>query len=185
MARSTDSGRANSTFSDSECPVKTGTRTQVPDTSRSGMPRILRLSLRSFCSSSVSKRAVVDDEPAIGSTLKAIGATYFTGSGNVTADPSWVSSAALSTTAFDLAVELLDAGQPAAGHRLVGAGDDPDQPGLRRAAAASTGIAAMVVQFGLAMMPLRISRERLRVDLADDQRDVGVPPPGRAVVDRP
>ena len=43
-ARSGDSGRANSALIDSECPVNTGTRTQVPLTSRSGMPRILRLS---------------------------------------------------------------------------------------------------------------------------------------------
>ena len=58
-----------STFSDSECPLKTGTRTHVPETSRSGMPRILRLSLRSFCSSSVSLRPSSTTEPAIGRTL--------------------------------------------------------------------------------------------------------------------
>ncbi|COX61679.1 Uncharacterised protein [Mycobacterium tuberculosis] len=33
---------------DKECPVNTGTRTQVPLTNRSGMPRILRLSKRNF-----------------------------------------------------------------------------------------------------------------------------------------
>ena len=62
----------------------------------------------------------------------------------------------MSTTAFDLRVQLLDAGQPAAGDRLVGAGDDPDEP-ASACSGWSTGIAAMVVQFGLAMMPLRIS----------------------------
>ena len=41
--------------------MKTGTRTQVPLTSRSGSSRILRLSLRSFFSSSVSSETVVDD----------------------------------------------------------------------------------------------------------------------------
>lgn len=47
-ARSGEIGRANSALIDSEWPVNTGTRTQVPLTGRSGMPRILRLSLRSF-----------------------------------------------------------------------------------------------------------------------------------------
>ena len=47
----------------------------------------------------------------------------------------------------------------------------------------STGIAAIVVQFGLAMMPLRASRDRVGVDLGDDQRDVGVHPERRGVVD--
>ncbi len=79
--------------------MKTGTRTQVPETRRSGRPRILRLSLRSFCSSSVSNEPSSTTEPAIGSTLKAIGRTYLTGSGKGTAEPSCASSAALSTTA--------------------------------------------------------------------------------------
>ncbi len=135
VARATDSGRANSTLSDSECPVNTGTRTQVPDTSRSGMSRILRLSLRSFCSSSVSKEPSSTTEPAIGSTLNAIGATYFSGSGN------WHGAAVvhqLGRPVDDLAhllVQLVDAGQPAAGDRLVGAGHDPDAAPLHRAAA--------------------------------------------------
>ena len=47
----------------------------------------------------------------------------------------------------------------------------------------STGIAAIVVQFGLAMMPLRASRDRVRVDLADDERNLGVHAPGAGVVD--
>ena len=49
----------------------------------------------------------------------------------------------------------------------------------------STGIAAIVVQFGLAMMPLRRARvvERVRVDLADDERDLGVHAPRARVVD--
>ncbi len=84
-ARSTDSGRANSALIDSEWPVYTGTRTHVPDTARSGMPRILRLSLRSFCSSSVSKRPSSTILPANGSTLNAIGLANFSGAGNATA----------------------------------------------------------------------------------------------------
>ena len=66
-------GRANSALIDSEWPVNTGTRTHVPDTASSGMSRILRLSLRSFCSSSVSNSPSSTIEPANGSTLNAIG----------------------------------------------------------------------------------------------------------------
>ena len=83
-----DSGCSNSTFRQSECPVKTGTRTQVPDTARSGISRILRLSLRSFCSSSVSPLPSSTSLPASGSTLKAIGRANFDGAGNSTAAPS-------------------------------------------------------------------------------------------------
>ena len=71
---------------------------QVADTARSGMPRILRDSLRSFCSSSVSSVPSSTIEPAIGSTLNAIGRTYFSGRGNSTAEPSWTSSVARPAT---------------------------------------------------------------------------------------
>jgi hypothetical protein len=43
----------------------------------------------------------------------------------------------------------------------------------------STGIAAIVVQFGLAMIPLGMVVERVGVDLADDERDLGVHAPTR------
>jgi hypothetical protein len=72
-ARSTLIGRANRALTWIEWPEKTGTRTQVPDTLRSGISRILRDSLRSFCSSSVSKLPSSTIFPASGSTLKAIG----------------------------------------------------------------------------------------------------------------
>ena len=74
-ARSGEMGSENSALIDSEWPVNTGTRTQVPLTARSGMPRILRLSLRSFWSSSVSPEPSSTREPANGITLNAIGAT--------------------------------------------------------------------------------------------------------------
>ncbi len=96
MAWSTLSGSLNSALMDSECPVKTGTRTQVPDTSSSGIERILRDSLRSFCSSSVSPEPSSTKLPAWAITLNAIGRTYFFGSGKCTAPPSWVSAAAFS-----------------------------------------------------------------------------------------
>ena len=47
----------------------------------------------------------------------------------------------------------------------------------------STGIAAIVVQLGLAMMPLRALCDLAGVDLADDERHVGIHPPRRRVVD--
>ena len=75
MARSGVRSRSNSAWMLSEWPVKTGTRTQVPATRRSGTSRILRDSLRSFCSSSVSLLPSSTTLPAMGSTLNAIGAT--------------------------------------------------------------------------------------------------------------
>jgi hypothetical protein len=59
----------------------------------------LRLSLRSFCSSSVSREPSSTTLPARATTLKAIGATYFFGAGNSTAEPSWVSAAMSCVTA--------------------------------------------------------------------------------------
>ena len=101
VARSGVMGRLNWAWIDSEWPVNTGTRTHVPATLRSGMPRILRVSLRSFCSSSVSFHPSSTMVPASGRTLNAMGATYLTGAGKSTADPSWVRASALSTTARD------------------------------------------------------------------------------------
>ena len=119
------------------------------------MPRILRLSLRSFCSSSVSNEPSSTSLPANGSTLKAIGLANFSGAGNATAAPSWVSSRGPVDDLADLLVELVDAGEPGARRR-------PGRcwrSGARRPASScsglSTGIAAIVVQLGLAMMPLR------------------------------
>src|SRR3954447_5968399 len=98
-ARFADSAEANSALTDNEWPVNTGTRTHVPDTRRSGIPRIFRLSLRSFCSSSVSSLPSSTTEPAIGSTLNAIGRTYFSGAGISTAVPSCANSRPRSPTA--------------------------------------------------------------------------------------
>ena len=63
------------------------------------MSRILRLSLRSFCSSSVSNEPSSTIEPASGTTSKAIGRTYFFGSGRITAAPSWTSAVVSCSTA--------------------------------------------------------------------------------------
>ncbi|CAI8330549.1 MAG: Uncharacterised protein [Acidimicrobiaceae bacterium] len=57
-------GLLNLACIESECPVKTGTLTHVPDTLRSGIPSIFLVSFRSFCSSSVSSRPSSIKEPA-------------------------------------------------------------------------------------------------------------------------
>ena len=54
-------------------------------TFRSGSSRILRLSLRSFCSSSVSNDPSSTNVPASGKTLNAIVRANFVGCGNETA----------------------------------------------------------------------------------------------------
>ena len=147
------------------------------------MSRILRLSLRSFCSSSVSSVPSSTTEPAIGSTLNAIGRTYFVGAGKLDRDAVvGERRGALVADRRDLAGELLDAGEPAAGHRLVGADDQPHQPGLvvQRLEHRHRGHrgAVRVGDDALARPAYGV-----RVDLADHQRDVGVHPPGRGVVD--
>ena len=81
LARATLIGRENSALMLREWPAYTGTRTQVPLTRRSGIARILRLSLRSFWSSSVSPDPSSTSDPASGITLNAMGATYLSGAG--------------------------------------------------------------------------------------------------------
>ncbi len=80
-----------------ECPQKTGTRTQVQLTWRSGMSRILRLSLRHFCSSLVSPEPSSTGWPAMGNTLWAMVSGKTDAGGKITLRPSKVSAAALST----------------------------------------------------------------------------------------
>ena len=63
------------------------------------MPRILRLSERSFWSSSVSPEPSSTSDPASGSTLNAMGAAYLCGAGNSHAAPSCTNCSASSMTA--------------------------------------------------------------------------------------
>src|ERR1700689_5292487 len=76
-----------------ECPVKTGTRTHVVVTARSGRPRILRASLQYFCSSSVSREPSSTMLNCSGIRLWAIGTGYTLRGGNSTADTSKVRGA--------------------------------------------------------------------------------------------
>ncbi len=87
-ARSGDRGRSNSALMAKECPVYTGSRTHSADTASAGRPRILRLSSRSFCSSTVSPLPSSTSAPARGTTLKATGAGNTVGAGLRTALPS-------------------------------------------------------------------------------------------------
>ena len=162
--------------------MKTGTRTQVPETSSAGMLEDLAALVAQLLLlvGLVAPSSTI--EPASGSTLNAIGSRERRGAGNSTAPPSKASSAARSADLLHLLVELGDAGQAGAGHRLVGGRDHADQPGLV-VQRPSTGIAAIVVQFGLAMMPLGPLPSGVRVHLGHHQRHVGVHPPRRRVVD--
>ena len=123
-------GRSKAALIDSEWPVNTGTRTHVPDTGRSGSSRILRLSLRSFCSSSVSPEPSSTSLPAKGSTLKAIGPGNFCGRRELDGVAVVGEGGGAVDHLADLLVELVHAGQPGARHRLVGAHDEADEPGL-------------------------------------------------------
>src|ERR671928_166780 len=71
-AWATVTGWAKRACTASEWVVTTGTRTQVADTFRSGMPRILRDSLRTLSSSELHPSAF--NEPAHGTTFIASGA---------------------------------------------------------------------------------------------------------------
>src|SRR5690606_28266026 len=71
-APSTVTSRSNVAWMASECVVTTGTRTQVAETFRSGMPRIFRDSLRTLSSSDDQPSSL--SEPAHGTTLSASGA---------------------------------------------------------------------------------------------------------------
>ncbi len=94
------------------------------------MPRILRLSLRSFFSSSVSNSPSSTIEPASGITLKAIGRTYFDRRRERHRRSVVRQLGGPVDGLADLLVELVDAGQAAARHRLVGRHDQPGQAGL-------------------------------------------------------
>ena len=100
-----------------------GTRTQVPETRRSGTCRILRDSLRSFCSSSVSSEPSSTIDPARGTTLKATGHGIQLGVGDghrapVEREPGGV---ARGIRPLQLAVELAHAGATGAADGLVAA----------------------------------------------------------------
>ena len=99
------------------------------------MWRILRDSLRSFCSSSVSPQPSSTIEPASGSTLKAIGLAYSSRRGQGDRPAVEGQPRGLVGHRTDLAVELGDAGAAGAGHGLEGRDLQPDEAGSPGAAA--------------------------------------------------
>ena len=146
------------------------------------MSRILRLSLRSFCSSSVSNEPSSTIEPGHrqhveGDRLDELRRRRELDRRAVVGE--------LGRTVDDLAdllVEFVDTGQPASGHGLVGRDDQAGEAGLvverlhhrheRHRRAVRVGDDA-----------LRRVGGQVAVDLGDDQRDVGVHPERRGVVD--
>ena len=132
--------------------MKTGTRTQVPETGRSGISEDLAALVAQLLLLVGLAEPSSTNVPAIGSTLNAIGPANTDGAGSSTASPSKVSRRP-GRRPRDLLVQLGHSGQSRPGDGLVGGGDQADQAGLA-CSGLSTGIAAIVVQFGLAMMPL-------------------------------
>ena len=163
--------------------MKTGTRTQVPVTARSGRPRILRASLQYFCSSSVSSEPsstilnwqrdhVVGDRDRVDRRRREVDRRAVEGE---------VGGAV--RRLGQLLGELAHRVDAAARHRLVRARRSGGVSPASSCRGLKTGMATMVVQFGLATMPLGIEAERVGVGLGHDERHVGVHAPGRRVVD--
>ena len=94
------------------------------------MPRILRLSLRSFCSSSVSNEPSSTSLPAQRQHVEGDRPGELLGAGKTHGRAVVGQLGGPVGDLADLLVELVDAGQPGAGHGLVGAGDEAHEPGL-------------------------------------------------------
>ncbi len=133
-----------------------------------GQPRILRDSLRSFFSSSVSSSPSSTIDPASGTTLNATFRGKTAGSGRATAPPSCTRP---TRPGPDPSAAAASAWAPATAWARSSSAPASPAPEtawyvatIRRSSPASsasglrTGIAAIVVQFGLAMIPLRASR---------------------------
>jgi hypothetical protein len=94
------------------------------------MSRILRVSLRSFCSSSVSSTAVVDDGSGLGHHVEGDGCRELLRLGKRNGVPIEGQCCCLVDHLLGLLVELGDTSQAAAGDRLVGRDDQRAQAGL-------------------------------------------------------
>ena len=125
VARSTEIGRSNSALIDSECPVNTGTRTQVPRHEQVGNVEDLAALVAQLLFLVGLERAVVDDaSPAYGNTLNAIGLANFSGVGERDRRTVVGELRRLVDDLATLLVEFVDAGEATAGDGLVGGRDD-------------------------------------------------------------
>src|SRR6185437_14711475 len=143
----------NTACTATECPVITGTRTQVADTLRSGRPRILRVSLRTLSSS--DDQPASRSEPVHGTTLRAIGAGNGPRSSPIARrtlpgrEPRLRSPVTRSIWSSSVSTPSL----PAPDTAWYEASTSSVRPYSRCSGAIAT-IIASVVQFALAMIPL-------------------------------
>ena len=169
-ARAGVSGRAKRALTCSEWPVKTGTRTHVPETRRPGMledlPALVAelLLLVGLVAAVVDQRTgqrqhVERDRLGELARLRELDRGAVVGQLGGPLDHL-----------ADLLVELGDAGQPGAGDRLVGRDDHGHQPGLvvQRPQHRHHGHRGAV---GVGDDALGSVGDRMRVDLGDHQRD--------------
>ena len=136
--------------------MKTGTRTQVAVTARSGRPRILRDSWQYFCSSSVSSEPSSTIVNCSGITLYAIGHRVHRRGREVDRRAVEGEVGGPVGRLGQLLGELAHRVEAATRDRLV---RGRRSGGVRPASSCrglKTGMATMVVQFGLATMPLGI-----------------------------
>ena len=149
------------------------------------MPRILRDSLRSFFSSSVSSRPSSTIEPASGTHVVGDGALVLHRRREVDRAAVVGELAGLVAGRLDLAGQLVDAGDAGAGDRLVGRGDQPDQAGrvVQRLEHRHRGHRRAVGVGDDALAGADRQSIASGLTSRDDQRDVGIHPPGRGVVD--
>jgi hypothetical protein len=106
---------------------------------------------------SVSLLPSSTNEPACGITLNAIGFGKTFDSGNSTAEPSWVSSVARSATFLICSSSSATPASPAPPTAWYVVAMKETRP-ASSCSGRSTGIAAIVVQLGLAMMPFGRTR---------------------------
>ena len=120
------------------------------------MPRILRLSLRSFCSSSVSSAAVVDEAAGQRDDVEGDRRRELHRRGSRPAARRRPGRRRRSATLRTCSSSSSTPAEPGAGHGLVGAHRPADGARLSRWSGFSTGMATIVVQLGLATMPFGI-----------------------------
>ena len=163
--------------------MKTGTRTQVPETLQRRDAEDLAALVAQLLLLVGLAAAVVDDRAGQRQHVERDRpGERARRRGTRPRLPSWVSSVARSATFLICSSSSATPARPAPETAWYVVATSATSP-ASSCSGRSTGIAAMVVQFGLAMMPLGRLPRGVRVDLGDDERHVRVHPPGRRVVD--